>query len=76
VGGIVPVFPYLIFSGNNGLIASSIASMIGLFILGALSAFVTGNNMVRSGIRQIIFGLAAAAVTFGIGKIVGTNIGG
>lgn len=75
VGGIIPVIPYIIFSGTNGLIASAAASAVGLFILGVLSAFVTGSNMARSGVRQILFGLAAAAVTFGIGKLAGTNLG-
>jgi hypothetical protein len=31
---------------------------------------------VASGLRQVLFGLAAAALTFGIGRLIGVNLGG
>jgi VIT1/CCC1 family predicted Fe2+/Mn2+ transporter len=37
---------------------------------------MTGRNPILSGLRQVGFGLAAAAITFGIGKLIGVNVGG
>jgi VIT1/CCC1 family predicted Fe2+/Mn2+ transporter len=49
-----------------------------MFCLGAivpLLTSLTGRSPFRSGVRQLPFGLGAAAVTYGIGRLVGTAIG-
>ncbi len=71
VGGIIPVWPYFIWHGAEGVLASSLSSAVGLFVLGFISSVITGLNWVWGGLRQIIFGVAAAAVTYGIGHLVG-----
>jgi VIT1/CCC1 family predicted Fe2+/Mn2+ transporter/rubrerythrin len=76
VGALIPVFPYLFFTGVSGIFASSICSGIGLFIIGAVITLITGKNPIVSGLRQVLFGLATAVVTFGIGRLVGVNLGG
>jgi VIT1/CCC1 family predicted Fe2+/Mn2+ transporter len=76
VGAMVPVLPYLFFTGPAGIVASSLASAVGLFVIGATITLMTGHNPVVSGLRQVAFGLAAAAVTFGIGRLIGVNLGG
>jgi 1,4-alpha-glucan branching enzyme len=40
-------------------------------VLGFISSIITGLNWVWGSARQIIFGLAAAAITFGIGMLIG-----
>jgi VIT1/CCC1 family predicted Fe2+/Mn2+ transporter len=47
-----------------------------LFIIGAAITLFTGRSVWFSGFRQVIFGLAAAAVTFGIGKLIGISLAG
>ena len=37
---------------------------------------MTGRNPLLSGLRQVVFGLAAAAITFGIGRLIGVNVAG
>lgn len=74
VGGIIPVFPYFLLSGTDGLWASALASAVGLFVLGFISSLITGLNWVWGGLRQILFGVAAAAVTYGIGHLIGVNL--
>jgi vacuolar iron transporter family protein len=37
---------------------------------------MTGRSVLVSGGRQILFGLIAAAVTFGVGKLMGVGLGG
>ncbi len=74
VGAIIPVFPYLFLHGTAGIIASGIAAACGLFVIGAFITIMTGRNAVVSGLRQVLFGLLAAAVTFGIGRLIGTSV--
>jgi VIT1/CCC1 family predicted Fe2+/Mn2+ transporter len=47
---------------------------LGLFLIGSSITLFTGKSIWFSGLRQVIFGLAAAAVTFGIGKLIGVSM--
>jgi VIT1/CCC1 family predicted Fe2+/Mn2+ transporter len=76
LGAIIPVFPYLFWSGTAGIVASAVASTIGLFVVGAAITLMTGRNALYSGLRQVAFGLAAAAITFGVGALIGVNVAG
>jgi len=75
-GAVIPVIPYLFFTGFIGIACSAAASAFGLFIIGAAITLMTGRNAFASGMRQVAFGLAAAAVTFGVGRLIGVNLGG
>ena len=71
IGAIVPVIPYF-FAG--GLLAAGLSlglSALALFVIGAGITVVTGRNAVRSGLRQVLIGATAAAITFGVGRLVG-----
>ncbi len=75
-GAIIPVIPYAFFTGASGIIVSAAASATGLFLIGASITIMTGRNALFSGLRQVAFGMAAAAVTFGVGYLIGVNLGG
>jgi VIT1/CCC1 family predicted Fe2+/Mn2+ transporter len=75
-GAIVPVLPYVFLTGMAGIIVSATASALGLFLIGAAITLMTGRNPILSGLRQVGFGLAAAAITFGIGRLIGVNVAG
>jgi VIT1/CCC1 family predicted Fe2+/Mn2+ transporter len=72
VGALIPVLPYLF--GATTLLWSAILSVIGLFGAGALVSRVTARSWWFSGLRQLLVGVLAAAVTFGIGSLVGTSL--
>ena len=74
IGGIIPVIPFIFTSGTHAIIISIIMSTLGLFLIGAAITLFTGKSLWYSGVRQIIFGLLAAAITFGIGRIIGVAI--
>ncbi|MBE2229468.1 MAG: VIT1/CCC1 transporter family protein [Chitinophagaceae bacterium] len=76
VGAIIPVFPFMFLSGTQAILLSAGASAAGLFIIGAAITLFTGKSIWYSGLRQVIFGLAAAAITFGIGKMIGVTLAG
>lgn len=76
IGAIIPVFPFMFLSGTNAILLSAGASTVGLFIIGAAITLFTGRSIWLSGFRQVIFGLAAASITFGIGKLIGVSVAG
>ncbi|RIK50208.1 MAG: rubrerythrin family protein, partial [Chloroflexi bacterium] len=76
VGAIVPVAPFLFLSGLTAVIASVLASALGLFAIGAAITLFTGRPVWWSGLRQVAFGLAAALVTYGIGRVIGVSLAG
>jgi len=70
VGAAVPLMPFTIFDGYDAVGWSLSASILALFLFGAAVTFLTGRGMWYSGFRQLSLGLAAAALTFGVGKLV------
>ena len=47
-----------------------------MLLIGAGTSLFTGRGVWFSGMRQLVVGLAAAGVTFGIGKLIGVAIAG
>lgn len=75
LGAIIPVLPFILMGGVPAVIASAILSSLGLFLIGAGITLFTGRQPLSSGLRQVAFGLAAAAVTFILGRLVGAGLG-
>lgn len=75
-GAIIPVFPFFFTEGQPAILWSLGLSTVGLVIIGGSITLFTGKSFLRSGLRQVLFGLAAAGVTFIIGKLIGGNISG
>jgi VIT1/CCC1 family predicted Fe2+/Mn2+ transporter len=76
VGAIIPVVPFFFMGGMNAVFLSAGMSAIGLFLIGSAITLFTGKSIWFSGFRQVIFGLAAAAITFGIGRLIGVSVAG
>jgi VIT1/CCC1 family predicted Fe2+/Mn2+ transporter len=76
VGAVIPVIPFLFVAGTAAIIISFVASLVGLFVLGALVSLLTGRNLVFSGLRQVAIGASAAIVTFIVGRLIGVSVGG
>nr|WP_235209660.1 VIT1/CCC1 transporter family protein [Sphingobium sp. Ant17] len=74
-GAIIPVAPFLLLSGRPALIASLAASGLALALIGAGTSLFTGRSALFSAARQLVIGIAAAAVTYGAGAIVGVSLG-
>jgi vacuolar iron transporter family protein len=76
VGAMIPLVPFFFTAGYTAIILSTIGSAIGLFIIGSMITLFTGKSIWFSGFRQVGFGLAAAAVTFGVGHLIGVSVAG
>ncbi len=76
-GALVPVIPF--FFGASAawpvVAASGALSAVAMFTVGASLSLFTGRNSLYSGSRQVALGVAAATLTFIIGRIVGVSAG-
>ncbi|MQY16366.1 hypothetical protein SRB5_65640 [Streptomyces sp. RB5] len=73
VGAILPVLPYLL--GAHSLWPAVIVALVGLFACGAVVSKITSRSWWFGGVRQLLLGGAAAAVTFGLGSLFGAAVG-
>lgn len=74
IGALLPVIPFFFIGGIKATMLSASLSALGLFLIGAIITLFTGKSMLYSGMRQVIFGLAAAAITYSIGKWIGVSL--
>ena len=63
-------------NGTNALIASGVASGLALLLIGAGTSLFTGRNLYFTALRRVLIGLAAAGITFGVGRLVGVSLAG
>src|SRR5580765_1704433 len=74
VGAAVPLAPFL-FSGGDGTLAVAIAlTAVALFGVGCATSLFSGRDAARGGLRSLLIGAAAGAVTYGIGKLLGAAV--
>ncbi len=76
IGAIVPVAPFAIWSGGLAIAVSVGASAVALFAIGAAITLLTGRGVLFSGTRQLLIGLAAAALTWLVGRWIGVSLAG
>jgi vacuolar iron transporter family protein len=76
IGAVIPVIPFMFLNGMNAVLLSIGLSALGLFGIGAAITLFTGRTVLYSGFRMVVFGLVAAAITFGIGRLIGVSLAG
>lgn len=72
VGALLPVLPYVL--GADALWPAAIIALLGLFACGAVVTQVTSRPWWFGGLRQLVLGAAAAALTYAFGSMVGTGL--
>ncbi|MDP9033761.1 MAG: VIT1/CCC1 transporter family protein [Myxococcota bacterium] len=74
IGAVVPVLPFAFMHGPRVVAASLAASAVALVLIGFGITLFTGRSMIYTGVRQLLFGLGAAGVTFAIGHALGVTM--
>jgi vacuolar iron transporter family protein len=74
IGAFVVIIPYLAGSGKAALLAAIVLAVAALFGVGASIGALNGRGVLRSGLRQVIAGVIAAAITFGVGHLIGAHV--
>ncbi len=75
-GAIVPVLPFVLFSGTTALGAAIGLTATSLFGVGAAISLFTGRSALRGGLRMLLIGGSAGAATFLIGRLLGVEVAG
>lgn len=70
VGASLPVLPYL-FDGTAWLPYALAVTLVALFLLGVAVGHLTSRPWWYTGLRQLVLGGAAGAITYGVGSLVG-----
>jgi VIT1/CCC1 family predicted Fe2+/Mn2+ transporter len=73
-GAALPVLPFVFAQGNTALVASAIVGALSLAAIGLVTSIFSGRSATYSMVRQILFGMAAAGVTYGTGHLIGVAI--
>jgi VIT1/CCC1 family predicted Fe2+/Mn2+ transporter len=71
-GALIPLLPYLF--GVSLLGVALLCGGIGLLAAGALSARFTPRPWWYAGLRQLLFGAAAAGITYAVGSLIGVAV--
>ncbi len=74
IGAMVPVLPFLFGGGLTIIAVSIVLSLTAMFGVGVGVSLLTGRSALFSGLRQVVIGAAAAAVTFLVGRLIGVNV--
>jgi VIT1/CCC1 family predicted Fe2+/Mn2+ transporter len=73
-GAAVPLAPFLIAHGSRALQVAVGLTAATLFGVGCVISLFTGRGALGGGARMLLIGVAAGAVTFGIGHLLGAAV--
>jgi len=73
-GAIFPVLPFFWLQGSRAVIVGVVASALALCAIGVATSLFNGRSPLFSAARQAVFGCAAAAVTYGVGTLLGVSL--
>jgi VIT1/CCC1 family predicted Fe2+/Mn2+ transporter len=76
VGAVIPVLPFALVTSHAAPIWSMAAGGVALFLIGAAISIFTGRGALRTGLRQLLLGFAAAGATYGVGRLIGVALSG
>lgn len=75
-GALIPILAYLFDTGVSAFLLSAAISAAALVVVGGTLAAFSGNSPLWGAIRMLALGSAAAAVTYGIGRLIGVTVMG
>jgi VIT1/CCC1 family predicted Fe2+/Mn2+ transporter/rubrerythrin len=70
VGGIIPVVPFIFYSGTLAIVLSLVISTLAHFLVGVLKTIVTGRSWWRSGLEMTLVGLLTATIAYAVGVLI------
>ena len=73
-GALIPLLPFLFGRGPSTLVVSIALTGLSLFGVGSTLSLFTGRSALRGGVRMLLIGAAAGALTFAIGRLLGVSL--
>lgn len=74
IGAFVPLAPWLFTSGTTALVLSMLLGALAAVVVGVVLSRFTERSAVVAALRQLAVTALAAAVTYGIGRAIGTGL--
>ena len=76
MGALIPILPYVVDAGGVSFTLSAALSAGALMVVGGATALMAGKTLLWGSLRMFLAGGSAAAVTYGVGRLIGVSIGG
>src|SRR6185436_15398223 len=73
-GASVPLAPFVFAAGGAALAVAIALTGVALFGVGCATSLFSGRDALKGGLRSLLIGAAAGAVTYGIGKLLGAAV--
>ncbi len=73
-GAVCPVVPFILLHGTAAIVTGILVSAAALGGVGVLTSLFNGRSPWFSAARQVLFGCAAAALTYGLGTALGVSL--
>jgi VIT1/CCC1 family predicted Fe2+/Mn2+ transporter len=74
VGALVPLLPWFFIGHGGGVVASLVLAVVAAVVVGWSTGGFTGRSRWRTALRQVLFTLIPAGITYAIGWAVGVNV--
>jgi len=74
LGAGIPLLPFVFGSGTAATLAAITASGVALFAIGGSMVVLTGRSWWVSGLRMLLVGAGAAAITYAVGSLIGVSV--
>lgn len=73
--GAIPLFAYIFALPGWRFLATTVVTLLTLFVVGAARAAVTAHHWWRAGTEMLLIGAAAAGIAYGIGHLMSQIVG-
>jgi len=73
-GALVPLLPWFITTGSSAVISSLVLAAGAAVAIGGLLGKLTDGRWMRSALRQLLVVTLASAITFLVGRLIGTTV--
>ena len=73
-GAVLPLLPFIFLAAGQALPAALLVCGLALFAVGAATARLSRRPILLGGLRMLLIGAAAAAVTYGVGRLLGVSV--
>ncbi len=74
VGALIPLLPWFVTRGKAAMLASVVLGVLAAVAVGAALAAFTRRSWLRSSFRQLLMTALPAAVTYGVGALIGIGV--
>lgn len=72
-GGMVPLVPYMRYSGHIALLWSVAITLLALAVFGGIKGKLTGTGLVRSALQTTLIGGLAAGAAYGLARVLSSS---